>query len=155
VTAGLILQRKVDSIKAVSDVSLHVDPARRSASSASRAVARRRSGMLIVGGERPDAGTVELAGKRIFALRGRALRRGRRDLQMMFQDPYGLARTRGCASTRSWREPLEIQKVGTRKEQDERITTGCARSGYRRPRSSATRTSSPAASASASASPAL
>jgi oligopeptide/dipeptide ABC transporter ATP-binding protein len=122
VTAGLILQRKVDSIKAVSDVSLHVDAGETLGLVGESGCGKTTLGMLIVGGERPDAGTVELAGKRIFALRGRALRRGRRDLQMMFQDPYASLDPRMRVHA-ILREPLEIQKVGTRKEQDERITT--------------------------------
>jgi oligopeptide/dipeptide ABC transporter ATP-binding protein len=79
-------------------------------------------GKLIVGAEKPDSGTVELAGKRVFSLSGRALRRARRDLQMMFQDPYASLDPRMRVQA-ILREPLEIQGVGTRAEQDEKITT--------------------------------
>ena len=37
---------------------------------------------------RPDAGSVELDGERLTALRGEELRRMRRRLQIIFQDPY-------------------------------------------------------------------
>ncbi|MDF1604666.1 oligopeptide/dipeptide ABC transporter ATP-binding protein [Nocardioides sp. YIM 152315] len=37
---------------------------------------------------RPSAGTVELSGQELTAIRGRELRRARRDAQMVFQDPY-------------------------------------------------------------------
>ncbi len=58
-------------------------------------------GKLIVGVEKPDAGKITLDGKEVFRLRRRALRRARRDLQMMFQDPVRVARSRACASRRS------------------------------------------------------
>src|SRR5690606_16304682 len=37
---------------------------------------------------RPDQGSVQLDGTELVGLRGRALRRARRDIQMVFQDPY-------------------------------------------------------------------
>ena len=43
----------------------------------------------MVGIEKPDGGQVKLDGKEIFKLRGGELRKARRDVQMMFQDPYG------------------------------------------------------------------
>jgi oligopeptide/dipeptide ABC transporter ATP-binding protein len=122
VTAGLILQRKVDSIKAVSDVTLHVDAGETLGLVGESGCGKTTLGKLIVGGEKADEGTVELNGKRVFDLRGRALRRARRDLQMMFQDPYASLDPRMRVHA-ILREPLEIQKIGTRKEQDERITT--------------------------------
>ncbi len=39
--------------------------------------------------ERPDAGTVRLLGRDLFALDPRELRAMRRHVQMVFQDPYG------------------------------------------------------------------
>ena len=57
----------------------------------------------------------------MFALRGRALRRARRDLQMMFQDPYASLDPRMRVQA-ILREPLVIQSVGNRREQDERIS---------------------------------
>ena len=122
VTAGLILQRKVDSIKAVSDVTLHVDVGETLGLVGESGCGKTTLGKVIVGDEVADAGTVELEGKRVFDLKGRALRRARRDLQMMFQDPYASLDPRMRVHA-ILREPLEIQKIGSKKEQDERITT--------------------------------
>ncbi len=120
VTAGIILQRKVDSVKAVSDITLHVDAGETLGLVGESGCGKTTLGKLIVGGEKPDGGTVQLAGKRVFALRGRALRKARRDLQMMFQDPYASLDPRMRVHA-ILREPLAIQGVGTREEQDERI----------------------------------
>ena len=66
-------------------------------------------GKLIVGVEKPDAGTIALDGNEIFKMRGRGLRRARRDLQMMFQDPYASLDPRMRVQA-ILREPLAIQK---------------------------------------------
>jgi oligopeptide/dipeptide ABC transporter ATP-binding protein len=42
----------------------------------------------LTGLERPDAGTVEVVGQDLSALRGRALREQRRRIQIVFQDPF-------------------------------------------------------------------
>ncbi len=44
---------------------------------------------LVTGIETPDAGEVRLLGEDLAALRGAALRAGRRRVQMVFQDPFG------------------------------------------------------------------
>ena len=48
------------------------------------------------------------------------MRRARRDLQMMFQDPYASLDPRMRVQA-ILREPLEIQNVGSRKQQDQKI----------------------------------
>ena len=120
VTAGPILRRKVNSVKAVSDVDLHVNPGEALGLVGESGCGKTSLGKLIVGIEKPDSGQVKLDGSEIFKLRGGDLRRARRDVQMMFQDPYGSLDPRMRVRA-ILREPLQIQGIGTTREQDERV----------------------------------
>jgi peptide/nickel transport system ATP-binding protein len=75
---------------------------------------------LIVGLERPDAGTIRFNGEDLSRLRGAVLRRRRQHFQMMFQDPYSSLDPRMRVGS-ILREPLIAQDVGSRKDRERRI----------------------------------
>jgi peptide/nickel transport system ATP-binding protein len=77
-------------------------------------------GKMVVALERPTAGSVRLRGIDVSALRGEKLRTYRRDLQMMFQDPYASLDPRMRVGA-AVREPLVIHGLGSRKEQEDRV----------------------------------
>ena len=93
VTAGAVLQRKVGPVKAVSDVTLHVNAGEALGLVGESGCGKTTLGKLIVGIEKPDAGPDRCStARRSSRCGGRALRRARRDLQMMFQDSVRVAR---------------------------------------------------------------
>jgi peptide/nickel transport system ATP-binding protein len=109
------------SVKAVSGVSLALGPGQTFGLVGESGCGKTTLGRMIVGLDKPDSGTVELEGRQIDSLRGAELRRHRRDLQMMFQDPYSSLDPRMRVSA-ILREPLQIQGIGSAREQLNRVT---------------------------------
>ena len=120
VTAGAILQRRVASVHAVSNVSFTVPAGETFGLVGESGCGKTTIGRVVVALERPDSGSVLLDGQDISALSGGELRRQRRDLQLMFQDPYSSLDPRMRVGS-IIREPLSIQRVGTRQEQQQRV----------------------------------
>ncbi|HEY3748401.1 MAG TPA: ABC transporter ATP-binding protein [Pseudonocardiaceae bacterium] len=119
ITAG-ILQRKVGSVKAVSGVSFAVGTGRTFGLVGESGCGKTTIGRVIVALEKPNEGKVTLSGVQISEMRGRKLRTNRRDLQMMFQDPYASLDPRMRVGS-ILREPLQVQGVGSAGQQMSRI----------------------------------
>ena len=115
-----LLQRRAGSVKAVSDVSFSVNRGETFGLVGESGCGKSTIGRMIVALDRPDGGVVTLSGDDLASLHGRALRRRRRDLQLMFQDPQASLDPRMRVGA-TLREPLSLQGIGTRKEQDQRI----------------------------------
>jgi len=120
VTAGAILQRRVASVHAVSNVSFTVAAGETFGLVGESGCGKTTIGRVVVALERPDSGAVLLGGQNVSALSGADLRRQRRDLQLMFQDPYSSLDPRMRVGS-IIREPLSIQRVGSRRDQDQRV----------------------------------
>jgi oligopeptide/dipeptide ABC transporter ATP-binding protein len=88
-------------------------------------------GRLLLRLEPPTAGRVTFEGRDLALLRGEELRQLRRNMGMVFQNPYS-------AVNRRWsvmavvREPLEVQHIGTRSERDVRTLEALTLVGFPR-----------------------
>ena len=147
ITKG-VLQRTVGTVKAVSDVSFTIRRGETFGLVGESGCGKTTIGRLLVGLERLTAGQVmfdgsDIGGLAAHGLPGRRVRgsgrtreqsrpgngagsrrarisRLRRDLQLMFQDPYSSLDPRMRVGA-ILREPLVIHHIGSRQEQDRRI----------------------------------
>ncbi len=110
VTKGLILQRRSGEIKAVDGVSLTVMPGETLGLVGESGSGKTTAGRAIVRLQEATAGQISLEGEDITNLSGARLRRARRKMGMVFQDPYGSLNPRMTAGSIVG-EPLVIHKM--------------------------------------------
>jgi len=120
VTSGAVLQRKVGQVSAVADVSFTIPKGSTFGLVGESGCGKTTIGRLIVGLEKPSAGSIVLGGKDLADMSSRERRRNSRMVQLMFQDSYASMDPRMRVAT-ILREPMVIQHVGSRSEQQKRI----------------------------------
>ncbi len=120
VTAGAVAQRKIGTVKAVSDVTFSVREGETFGLVGESGCGKTTIGRLIVGLEKATSGSIRFRGEDFTKMRGSSLRKRRRDVQLMFQDPYASLDPRMRVGT-ILREPLVVQGMGNRMEQQERV----------------------------------
>jgi oligopeptide/dipeptide ABC transporter ATP-binding protein len=117
---SLLPARYRPSIKAVSGVSIDVAAGQTFGLVGESGCGKTTLGRLIVALERPDAGRLLLNGDDVASFGRRKLRRRRRELQMMFQDPYASLDPRMRVGS-ILAEPLVIQGIGDRRSRKARV----------------------------------
>jgi oligopeptide transport system ATP-binding protein len=88
VTAGLIFQRKIADVKAVDGLSFEVKKGETLGLVGESGCGKSTTGRAILQLYKPTAGSVNFGGTELTRLNGGNLRRMRRKMQMIFQDPY-------------------------------------------------------------------
>ncbi len=120
VTSGAVLQRKVAAVHAVSGVSFSVPAGTTFGLVGESGCGKTTIGKMIVALEKPTAGKITLGDLDVTSLRGAELRKRRRDLQLMFQDPHASLDPRMRVGAIIG-EPLAVQHLGSRREQRDRV----------------------------------
>jgi peptide/nickel transport system ATP-binding protein len=121
VTAGAVLQRRVGEVSAVADVSFEIARGSTFGLVGESGCGKTTVGRLIVGLEKPTAGSIVLGGRDLASLPWRERRRQARLVQMMFQDSYASMDPRMRVGT-ILREPMIIQRDGNRASQSKRVS---------------------------------
>jgi len=127
-----LLRREVGAVRAVDGVSFDVMAGETLGLVGESGSGKSTTGRTILRLEEPTSGSVTFDGKELSSLEGGALRRARRDMQMIFQDPYASLDPRmriGAAV----REPLDVHGIGTAAEREARVLELLERVGLEAP----------------------
>ena len=127
VRAGL-LQRVVNHVKAVDDVSFFVRKGETLGLVGESGCGKTTVGRTMLRLIEPTSGSVMVDGQDVFSLKPRELKLARREMQIIFQDPYASLDPR-VPIGESIMEGLHIHKVGTPKERVEIMLETLAKVG--------------------------
>ncbi|MGH9019005.1 MAG: dipeptide ABC transporter ATP-binding protein, partial [Acidimicrobiales bacterium] len=119
VTTGTVIQRKVGTVKAVSHVSFAVRRGETFGLVGESGCGKTTIGRLVVALEKVNSGSILFEGTEMTSLAHGALRMRRRDMQLMFQDPYASLDPRMRVGS-ILKEPLVVQNVGNAQEREQR-----------------------------------
>jgi oligopeptide/dipeptide ABC transporter ATP-binding protein len=114
VRAGL-LQRVVNQVKAVDDVSFFVKKGETLGLVGESGCGKTTVGRTMLRLIEPTAGAVKFQGQDVFSMKPREMKIARRDMQIIFQDPYASLDPR-VPIGESVMEGLHIHKIGTPRE---------------------------------------
>jgi peptide/nickel transport system ATP-binding protein len=120
VTTGAVLQRRVGWLSAVADVNFAIRSGETFGLVGESGCGKSTIGKLVVGLEKPTAGSINFQGKDLSKSTAKAYRKERRNIQLMFQDSYASLDPRMRAGA-LLREPLQIQSIGSKQEQLQKV----------------------------------
>jgi oligopeptide transport system ATP-binding protein len=121
ITRGIIFQRQVGAIKAVDGIDFELYRGETLGLVGESGCGKSTTGRAILQLHRPTAGNVIFEGKDLTKTKGEELRKMRRRMQMIFQDPYASLNPRMTVGSIVG-EPLEVHGIGSsRKDRQERV----------------------------------
>jgi len=120
ITRGIIFQREVAAVHAVDNITFNIHKGETLGLVGESGCGKSTTGRTILQLYRPTSGSVVFDGVDLVALRGEELRKMRRKMQMIFQDPYASLNPRMTVGEIVG-EPLVVHKVAAQKEINERV----------------------------------
>jgi oligopeptide transport system ATP-binding protein len=120
ITAGLIFQKKIADVKAVDGVSFQIRRGETLGLVGESGCGKSTTGRAILQLYRPTAGGIKFGQTELTQLKGNDLRRMRRQMQMIFQDPYASLNPRMSVGAIIG-EPLAIHGLAKGKARRERV----------------------------------
>ena len=111
---GFLFDRTVGHVKAVDGVSFEIQEGQTLGLVGESGSGKSTTAYAALQLLRPTAGSVRFLGRDLTRLRGEELRRMRREMQIVFQDPYASLNPRMTVG-RIVAEPLQTHRIGTRR----------------------------------------
>jgi oligopeptide transport system ATP-binding protein len=119
-TRGIIIQRKVGAVQAVDGVSFDVKHGETLGLVGESGCGKSTTGRAILQLYKPTSGEVIFKGKDLTTLNSGDMRKMRRHLQMIFQDPYASLNPRMTVGN-IVSEPMQIHNLVPKKERTQRV----------------------------------
>jgi oligopeptide transport system ATP-binding protein len=120
VSTGMLLRRKIGWVKAVDGVDIAIYPGETLGLIGESGCGKTTTSKLILLQETPTAGAIRFDGEDISSLSGQELMRYRREVQVVFQDPYSSLSPRMRVGD-IIAEPLEIHTDLSRQALEQRV----------------------------------
>lgn len=117
---GIIFQRQKGVIRAVDGVDLFINRGETLGLVGESGCGKTTVGRVILRLEEATSGEVIFDGKNVYELEGEELRQLRRDMQIIFQDPYSSLNPRMMVGDIIG-EPLEVHKIASGVEKQEKV----------------------------------
>jgi oligopeptide transport system ATP-binding protein len=120
ITKGILIQKQVGAVKAVDGVSFDIYRGETLGLVGESGCGKTTTGRTILQLYRPTEGNVNFDGIELTTTKGEKLRKIRRRMQMIFQDPYASLNPRWTIS-RIISEPMRVHKLNSGKDRNERV----------------------------------
>jgi oligopeptide transport system ATP-binding protein len=117
---GLLIERKVGDVKAVDGVTFDIATGETLGLVGESGSGKSTTGYCILQLLKPTSGSVKFEGTELTDIGREGMRRMRREMQIVFQDPYSSLDPRMTVGDIVG-EPLVVHKIGTRRERSARV----------------------------------
>jgi ABC-type oligopeptide transport system ATPase subunit len=120
VKSGFLIERVSHTVNAVDGISFHIEEGQTLGLVGESGSGKSTTGYCVLQLIKPTAGSVRFRGKELTTMGREEVRRMRREMQIVFQDPYSSLDPRMTVGD-IVSEPLEVHGVGTRRDRRSRV----------------------------------